>query len=97
MSDYAGVGLVQYAADAILDVLLSSEDGTFRRRPGRVLVELANLAFRADVAVGDIEYHATSRAVLMLEELGLVTVTRLYHRGKAKANILVAVRLNEEI
>lgn len=88
--------MVQAAADAILDYLIDAPDHTFKAPYGRVLVGLANIAFQGDFRVGDVEYHAVSRAVIMLEDLELVIVTRLYARNKAKANVLAAVRLKED-
>lgn len=82
-----------FYADAILDLLCYAPQSEIRTEPGRLLIFLASEIKGEQVRVGDIEYHATSQAVLMLEEMELVKVDRLYHHSHARANMLVSIRI----
>lgn len=84
--------MIETAMDGVLDTLLTN-DGTWTAPFGRVLTSLATRVFGVDVAVGDPEYHAVSRAVIQLEELDLIVVTRVYGRDRYRANVLQSIRL----
>lgn len=87
--------MVSFLMDGILDHLLSLEDQKHTAPWGQVLVTLAEAVVGYNVSVGDPEYHFTSRAVILLEEMGLVTVERAYDRRKGRANTLISVALNQ--
>lgn len=75
----------------IIDVI-ADHGGTYRSDTyGATLRELASLVHGEEVPVGDKRYHATSLAVLRLEEIGFVSVDRAYHDEAARANVILSV------
>lgn len=76
----------------ILDVLID-EGGYFTAGWGQVLKTLASRIYGEDVRVRDNQYHRTSLAVLKLEAIGFVEVSRAGARQAEKANIIESLRL----
>jgi hypothetical protein len=87
--------MAEMAADGVLEVLLDSSDGSFTDRPGKVLAALASEIFDEEIKVGDVEYHAVSKAVLYLESADLVVVKRQSGRHAHQANIVLEVKIKE--
>lgn len=75
----------------IIDVIADA-GGMFRSTTyGGTLRDLASAVYETPIAVGDKRYHATSLAVLRLEEMGFVSVDRAYRDEAAKANVILSV------
>jgi hypothetical protein len=87
--------MVSFMMDGILEYLSMVDRNTHRApKYGQTLVTLTEAVCGYNVDVGDVEYHACSRAVILLEEMGLVYVDRAHQRTKHKANIILSVRLH---
>lgn len=88
--------MVSFMMDGILDYLLGLPDHKHKAPQGQVLTTLAEAIVEYPVNVGDPEYHFTSRAVIMLEELDLVKVERKNWHRRERANVLLSITLNED-
>lgn len=80
--------------DAMLDALIRN-DGTITGPWGRTLRKLACETWGEDVAMQSPEYYRTSRAMLALESMDLITVDRAYSNGPQKASIVTRVSLSQ--
>lgn len=91
------MNIEQQAADGALDFLLGAENNLIRKQWGRTLVTLAQEAFGdPTIQVGDPEYVAMSKAVIMLEEMDFVTVLRAHEKKHHRANIIIEIKLKDD-
>lgn len=87
------ISKVERCMDKILDVLI--EEGGFFTAPwGQVLKDMACRAFDDDtIKVGSNPYFQTSQAVIRLEAMEFISVTRQNRDEPEKANVIEAIRL----
>lgn len=78
--------------DAVLDVILQN-GGTWTGPWSRTLYSLSEATHGPDGGTQGTMYQATSRAVIRLEELGLIRVTRAYREEAHKANIIIRIEV----
>lgn len=90
--DESRVSEIERVMMCVIDVLIE-DGGFFTAAWGQVLKTMASRVFDKDVKTGDTEYHKISIAVLKLEEIEFVGVSRANKREAEKANIIESIRL----